>query len=186
MTHALSEQPVRLPAAPPATAHRHGRSGLDRGQSLAEFALIVPILFLLAVAIGDFGRIFNALVAVESAAREAADYGAFLGSDAWQESNAPWSGNDTEMRRRACAATSQLSSFNDPDGTCSTNPVVTWTLEKPSGVSECGGRTGLVEPCRIRVTVTYEFKPFVALPPIPESITLSRESIFAISDLTGS
>ncbi len=157
-----------------------------RGQSLAEFALIVPVLFLLAVAIGDFGRIFTAVVATELAAREAADYGAFLGSAAWQETDAPWANNDTEMRRRSCAATSELAAFEDPDGRCSTNPRMTWALEKPAGVYECGGRTGLVEPCRVRVTVVYDFRPFFALPPIPESITLTRESIFAISDLTGS
>jgi Flp pilus assembly protein TadG len=157
-----------------------------RGQSLAEFALIVPVLFLLAVAIGDFGRIFTAAVATESAAREAADYGAFLGSDAWKDVDAPWTNNVTEMQRRACTATSELTSFEDPDGSCAGNPVMTWTLEKPPGVAECGGRTGLVEPCRVRVQVVYEFRPFFALPPIPESITLTRESIFAISDLTGS
>jgi hypothetical protein len=144
------------------------------------------VLFLLTVAVGDFGRIFDASVAVESAAREAADYGAFLGSDAWQDVDAPWTANDAEMRRRACVAASRLAAFEDPDGTCSTNPEVDWALEKPAGVSDCGGRTGLVEPCRIRVTVTYQFRPFVSLPPIPEQVTLVRQSIFAISDLTGS
>lgn len=176
-----------LPVSPAITRPRRlARRAPIAGQSLAEFALIVPILFLLAVSVGDFGRVFDAMVAVESGAREAADYGAFLGSDAWAEADAPWTVNDAEMRRRACAATSQLAAFDDPDGTCSTNPAVTWVLEKPAGVTECGGRTGLVEPCRIRVQVTYQFRPFVALPPIPEQITLQRESIFAISDLTGS
>ena len=70
---------------------RASRGRIGRaGQGIAEFALIVPIMFLLAVGIGDFGRAFTSAIAVESAAREAADYGAFLGSAAWAESLAPW------------------------------------------------------------------------------------------------
>ncbi len=167
----------------PLPARSHVRS--SRGQSLAEFALIVPILFLLAVAIGDFGRVFTAAVATESAAREAADYGAFLGSDAWQEAYSPWGTNVDEMKRRACVATSRLAGFNNANGNCDTNPAMTWSLQKPSGVTECGGRTGLVEPCRIHVTVTFEFRTFFDLPPLPSTFTLTRESVFAISDLTG-
>jgi TadE-like protein. len=40
---------------------------------MAEFALIVPILLVLFVAIADFGRIFAAGVAVEAATRDAAE-----------------------------------------------------------------------------------------------------------------
>ena len=76
----------------------------QRGQGLAEFALVVPLMFLLAVAVGDFGRLFNAAVATESAAREAADYGGFLGSSAWSSAQSPWTSNETEMRLRACTA----------------------------------------------------------------------------------
>ena len=48
----------------------------NRGQSLVEFALVLPLmLFLLAMAI-DFGRLFYTYVAVENAAKEGAIYGA--------------------------------------------------------------------------------------------------------------
>ena len=167
----------------------------ERGQGLAEFALVIPLMFVLAVAIGDFGRLFTAMIAVESAAREAADYGAFLGSDAWASSSSPWSTNDTEMKRRACVATSQLGDYDNTAGTCSDNPVVTWEIwdvnnstKKPDHVinpasEECAGRTGLVDPCVVHVTVTYTFHPIVPLPPVPDSLTIKRESWFAVSDL---
>lgn len=174
----------------------HARLGRERGQSLAEFALVIPLLFLVAVAIGDFGRLYTAMIAVESAAREAADYGAFLGSDQWPSAGAPWTANDAEMRRRACAATSQLADFDDTAGTCSGNPVVTWELwetdnatKRPHHVidplngDECAGRIGLVDPCMVHVTVTFDFHPFFALPPIPGTLTIRREAWFAISDL---
>jgi hypothetical protein len=45
----------------------------QRGQSIAEFALVVPILVVLFVAIADFGRVFAAGVAVEAATRDAAE-----------------------------------------------------------------------------------------------------------------
>jgi Flp pilus assembly protein TadG len=54
-------------------AHLKGRS---RGQSLVEFALIVPVLLLVLSLAADFGRVFYAYVAVQSAVKEGALYGA--------------------------------------------------------------------------------------------------------------
>ena len=173
----------------PTAAARRRRAAAERGQGLAEFALIVPLMFILAVAVGDFGRLFNAAVATESAAREAADYGAFLGSPAWSDSLAPWGTTDAEMRLRACSAMSEQGDFENDAGTCTGNPTVSWRLEEADGsppMSDCGNRVGLVMPCRVHVTVTYIFRPLIPVPPIPSSLSLVRDSWFAISDLTGS
>ncbi len=51
-------------------------SDSTRGQSLVEFTLVVPILLILVVAIGDFGRIFATGVLIESAARSGAELAA--------------------------------------------------------------------------------------------------------------
>lgn len=51
---------------------RHDRNR-SSGQSLVEFALIVPILFMVFIAIADFGRIFAASIAIEAATRDAAE-----------------------------------------------------------------------------------------------------------------
>lgn len=172
-----------------ATRCQRGRAAGERGQGLAEFALIVPLMFILAIAVGDFGRLFNAAVATESAAREAADYGAFLGSGAWSSAQSPWTANETEMRLRACTSMTGQTDFENTAGTCSGNPMMTWRLEGPDGnppTVDCSTLTGLVPPCRIHVTVTYIFRPLIAVPPIPGSLTLVRDSWFAISDLTGS
>ena len=87
----------------PSLTDRRARS---RGQGLAEFTLVIPILMVLAVAVGDFGRVFSAMVAVESAAREAADYAGYLGSAAWSPAQAPWTTN--ERRASNCASTSAI------------------------------------------------------------------------------
>ncbi len=44
-----------------------------RGQSLVEFTLILPILMLLLLTIGDFGRLFAAAITIESSASAAAE-----------------------------------------------------------------------------------------------------------------
>ena len=48
----------------------------QRGQSLLEFALVVPILLLIFAGAADLGRIFYTYVAIENAAKEGALYGA--------------------------------------------------------------------------------------------------------------
>jgi hypothetical protein len=57
---------------------RHGRLG----QSLAEFALTVPMALLMVLFGLDFGRVFLGWVALNQAAREAANYAA-MNPDAW-------------------------------------------------------------------------------------------------------
>jgi len=52
----------------------------ERGQAVAEFALIVPIFLLLVFAIVDFGMGFHAWITVTNAAREGARLGAVGGT----------------------------------------------------------------------------------------------------------
>lgn len=44
----------------------------EKGQSLVEFALVLPLLILLLFGIIDFGRIFHAYLTLDHAGREAA------------------------------------------------------------------------------------------------------------------
>ena len=59
------------------------RSAL-RGQTMVEFALILPVLALLMVMALDFGRVFFGWVALQNAARIAADSGAMT-ADRWAD-----------------------------------------------------------------------------------------------------
>ena len=56
-------------------ARNRGRDG-ERGQSLAEFALVVPIFLVLLFTIVDFGMGFHAYITVTNSAREGARLGA--------------------------------------------------------------------------------------------------------------
>src|SRR5690348_3632871 len=89
----------RLRAAT-AASERHRRAG----QSVVEFALVVPVLFFMVILIADFGRLYTAAVAIESAAREAADYGAFDANHWSSSSPSNITATLAEMQKRACTA----------------------------------------------------------------------------------
>lgn len=65
----MSEKMNRQGRASKRTKHR------ERGQSLVETAVVLPILLLLVVAIVDFGRAFDAYIILTNAAREGARFG---------------------------------------------------------------------------------------------------------------
>jgi len=48
----------------------------ERGQSLVEFALVLPMLLILLLGLADFGRVFAAGIAMEASARNAAEVAA--------------------------------------------------------------------------------------------------------------
>ena len=54
-------------------AHDLRPDDLRRGQALVEFTLVLPILLVLLLVVGDFARLFATGIAVESAARDAAE-----------------------------------------------------------------------------------------------------------------
>ena len=53
----------------------------EHGQAMTEFALILPVLLLMAVGIFEFGRAFYTYSAIANAAREGARYGILNSSD---------------------------------------------------------------------------------------------------------
>jgi Flp pilus assembly protein TadG len=166
------------------------RAGLTRGQSLVEFALVLPIILILVMAIVDFARLYTTMLTVESAAREAADYGAFH----WYNWQSTESTNLTasEMRRRACVAARNLPDYAESGGTC-TNPAFAYSVDPPpSGPTiDCSVEPSPSDdPCRVTVTLTYDFHLFAPLSlelggthlGLPSSLSFSRDSTFAISN----
>ncbi len=161
------------------------------------------------VAILDFSRVFTSMMAVEFAAREAADYGA------WQSSN--WSGNladgdsarfktEAGMKARACIASRNLTDFVGTTTEC-TNPAISIDLIDENGNSAIAAdgtlktncdqavrKAGEVDlgPCRVKVDLTYTFDVILPLGVdiggarlgLPQDVTFTRSSIFAISDFS--
>jgi Flp pilus assembly protein TadG len=63
----------RAPGARGRRRHRASR-GRSRGQSLAEFALILPVLLAIFGATLDFARLYQAWIALQASTRVAAEY----------------------------------------------------------------------------------------------------------------
>ena len=156
---------------------------------MVEFALIAPLMLILLFAIADFARIYTTMMSVESAAREAADYGTTLGAGKWQ-AGAPMDSTVAEMERRACVASSNLTDYQDADGDprvgeCE-NPAFTHALTG----TDCANPLN-EPPCRVTVTLTYQFKLLAPLNidffgvqlGLPSAISLQRESTFAMTDI---
>ena len=167
---------------------RSSREG-ERGQALVELALITPILLILMLAIVDFARLYTTMLTVESGAREAADYGAFNWNN-WIPANS--TATATEMERRACIAVSNLPDFQASGSTC-TNPAFAYTVTAPPSApsTACAVEPNPAsDPCRVTVTLTYDFHLFAPLSieffgvrlGLPATLTFSRDSTFAISD----
>lgn len=164
----------------------------ERGQSVVEFAIVFPLLMLMVAAIADFGRIYVSMVAVESAAREAADFGSFH-ANSWRVDGSvtPPVDNRTttvdRMRKRACtaAAGSNLEGYSEPAGTIGhatcTNPSFTYALE-PDNPSCADVVTE--PPCVVLARMDYDFNMILAFPPLPGTIHIARESRFRMQDLT--
>ncbi|MCF6094190.1 pilus assembly protein [Microaerobacter geothermalis] len=53
----------------------------EKGQSLVEFALVLPVLLLLLLGIAEFGRIFYSYLVINQAARDAVRYGSVSATD---------------------------------------------------------------------------------------------------------
>jgi len=184
---------------PPVNLERRPRR-VPRGQSLAEFALVAPVLLLIVVAIADFGRLYNSMVAIEAAAREAADYGSFK-SSYWDVGLGNPPVTAAGMERRACTAAwgSHLEGYSEPitavnHDTCS-NPTFSCQIEPSDGSppEDCDVYSGTLcsdpttdPPCVVHVSLTYTFNPFFNIRVFgwsPLSVTFTRESLFRISDL---
>ena len=54
----------------------------EKGQTLVEFALVLPILLLLIIGMLEFGRVLNAWLIVSNGAREGARYATVRASEA--------------------------------------------------------------------------------------------------------
>ena len=157
-----------------------------------EFTLLAPIMIIMLVAIADMARLYTTMMSVESAAREAADFGAFYTFN-WETTPVDnRSLTEAEMTRRACVAASNLPDYAGPadNSTCTNPTVVSIDLIEPPGVIDCSAVPRDDEPCWVEVTLRHTFRLIAPLSfdffgttlGVPNSITFERSSTYAISD----
>jgi len=83
----------------------------DRGQSVVEFALILPVLLLILLGTIDFGRLYYSYVTVANAARVGAEYGMDY-----------WRANPTSVKDMVKAEARPYITIGDSDITVTASP----------------------------------------------------------------
>ena len=107
----------------------------ERGQETAEFAIILPVLFLLLMGVFDMGRIVFYYDVIYNAAREGARYGIVHSNDDKVEADIE-ADIETVVRDWAVALDPQVLTVDS-------------TIDRSAGT--------------VRVTVTYKFTPVTPL-----------------------
>lgn len=136
----------------PASAAKGGpirvarRRQKSRGQSLVEFAVMLPLLVLILALAADFGRAFTAYITISSAAREGAAYGMLS------------TANSTNT------AGIQAAALADAPTIWGTAP----TVSAPAPSTDSQGYK------KVSVTVNYTFKTLIPIPPIKKSYAMTR------------
>lgn len=146
-----------------AIRRRRGRAGdasPEAGQSLVEFSLILFPLFVVLLAIIQFGLVFGSFVTMSNAARDAARLGTIF------EYNASLSKDQNDLIRNEAVLASIKTSMNvlgttapyfantstwTKSGLTFTNGDLVITYVIPSGVLDSDSRTGQ----QMTVTATY-------------------------------
>ena len=120
----------------------------SRGQSLAEFAIVLPLLLIIGLGTVDFGRVFFAYISVTNAARNGAQYAA---------SDPEHLDDLTGIQNAALADTGELLDRS------STNPNVTLAT----------GNDSQGYPYA-EVQVSYTFSTLFPWPGLPTSMNVER------------
>jgi Flp pilus assembly protein TadG len=156
------------------------RRELSRGQALIEFALVLPLLFLLIVNVINFAGFFFAWISVSNAARAGAQY-MIMGGATVRAPKAPTATQVTTIVQQDIHALPNSSSVVV---TLCTNNNGTMT---PSGCSAPGDP----EPggyVLAAVDVTYTYQPFIPLWDFPKlgihatlpATTIHRKSVMRV------
>ena len=126
-----------------------------RGAATVEFALVLPVVMLFALACADFGRVVHAYVVVSNAARCGAEFG---GMHKFTDFTQPhW---EAELRTQVEAEMQTLSGFE------------VGNLESTVTTSE--DSDGLAE---VTVTVRYPFRTAVTWPGVPTQVDLNHRVV---------
>ena len=131
----------------------------SRGQALAEFAIILPVMLALVGGAIDFARVFQGSMTLQTAARNAAESAAFSSLDLAQAR--------TRARAVACTESQDLPGFQPGAGgnvaTC-VSPSVTVTYSRSTTAPGANIKYPLVTAT---VTTALDFGLIVPWPMLP-------------------
>lgn len=125
------------------------KSHVARGQSMVEFALILPVLLTMLGAITDVARLYSAWITLEAATRDAAEYVATFDQTP--------SAAAADAQRIVCTETSSLPGFSSPPGNpnACTSPAVTVTSFSLSTTAPGANPKYPVATVTVRATLAF-------------------------------
>ena len=173
----LSAAPDHESSPTSATRRRARRS---RGQSVAEFALLLPVMLAFLGLTIDFARVFQAWITLESATRDAAEYAA---TNATSSSDAL-----TKAKKTICLQAQNIPGFlrsglaspNDVEQcTRPTVTVVSWS----TSTSGADGASGNNPIATVTINATVPFSPLFAYPFLTQNgtWTVTSQSTFSVA-----
>jgi Flp pilus assembly protein TadG len=165
------------------TVARSGDHG-SRGQGLVEFALVVPLFFLLLLGTVEFGRAVYTIEMLNNAAREGARYAIVHGAQSACPSGPMPNGaanycdpSGANVRREVRTSAIGIVGVNPA------NLVVTTRWCSPDAMAGCTTGLGNGDNGRdqaVWVQISYSFTSFVPLVPLP-SFTLTGGSTLVVN-----
>lgn len=133
----------------------------QRGQSLVEIALSLPLMAFLLLGGADMARAYAIQLAVQNGARAGAEAAAI-----------DYSPTVAKAQARACDEMARTPGLDTT--ACATNPVVNVTFLQNDGVSACPNPPVAATACYATVEIVYSFKLVTPWPLLPNSFTFDR------------
>jgi Flp pilus assembly protein TadG len=153
------------------------RTARDDGQSLMEFAFLLPVLLLLAVGVVELGRAAAFTIAVNNAATAGAEWGSQNEANAQNfslmETKAMDDANSFINFGKNWTATATNGCVCDDGTGVSCNPVTGWTA---CSLIAC---TGTVVEC-VQVTTQGTWNSFLNFPGVPQSYQANGQAVMRV------
>ncbi len=154
----------------------------DRGQSLVEVALALPLLVFTLLGGADMARAFAVELAVQNGARAAAESTALDATPTGLEASAH---AQDEMSRTPGMSVSGTCAQSGTTWSCGAAKV-TVLFTQSDGVTACigaastavAGVSSLATPCYAKVRIRYAFSTMVGWPGLPHTFTFDRSTMY--------
>ena len=134
-----------------------GFIGSDRGQSMVELALTLPLMVFAILGGADMARAFALQIAVENGSR--------AGAESYAIDQTPTS---AEAQAAAVAEINRTPTAN------ASASNVTVTKKQSDGVTACVSPPTIATPCYVSVRVQYPWSTLIAWPLVPNGGTFDR------------
>jgi Flp pilus assembly protein TadG len=145
--------------------YRIRRKARRKATACVEFAVLLPVLLALFLFATDFARVLYYSITIENCALD----GALFGSQAFDNQNQQWIGNQQYWQGPSGQIVSQEKAVAELDGS-NLNPALADSNVTVSTGTDANGNTVNI------VTVTYTFNTIVPYPGIPSPLTIVRRA----------